>query len=101
MSMDYKQSYIDLRRRFIDIWHPGSETPDINSLPHKDGTLFLVVVNDKTEFDAEVFFCFWDDGEDEPWGIMHLPGCHYPVRIAVDEVEKWAVLDDVIGRHND
>ena len=81
------------------LWHPGAELPKLSELAHADGTLFLVEVKDKSAFDSDVFFCFYDEGQAEPWGVMNLPGTNYPVRIATDEVEKWCIVDELIMRN--
>ena len=78
------------------LWHAGSELPKLSELPHADGTLFLVEVRDKTAFDSDVFFCFYDESNPEPWGVMNLPGTNYPVRIAASEVQKWCIVDELI-----
>ena len=78
------------------LWHPGAELPKLSELSHADGTLFLVEVRDKTAFDSDVFFCFYDEGQAEPWGVMNLPGTHYPVRIPQCDVEKWCIVDELI-----
>ena len=80
------------------LWHAGTELPKLSELPHADGTLFLVEVNKKTTFDSDVFFCFYDEGQAEPWGVMNLPGTRYPVRIAQDEVQKWCIVDELITK---
>ena len=81
------------------LWHPGAELPKLSELTHADGTLFLVEVKDKSAFDSDVFFCFYDEGQAEPWGVMNLPGTHYPVRIAQCDVEKWCIVDELITRN--
>ena len=80
------------------LWHAGSELPRISELPHADGTLFLVEVRDKKAFDSDVFFCFYDEGQTEPWGVMNLPGTNYPLRIAPAEVQKWCIVDELITK---
>lgn len=82
------------------IWHSGLEKPDGN-----DSTLYLVVVNNKTTFDLPAYQCFWDNEfEKEPWGVVKTSSVNSNscgvtnLRISMDDVEKWAKLDDLIGK---
>lgn len=74
------------------LWHPGSEKPEV-----EDGSGRLFVVIPSVACDMEAFFCYYNNGQVEPWGAVALPSNDpYHLSLHHDEVERWADFDELM-----
>lgn len=75
------------------LWHPGTEKPEV-----EDGSGRLFVVIPSVTCDMDAFFCYYNNGEKEPWSAVALPSDDpYHLTLSHDEVERWADFDDLMN----
>ena len=77
------------------LWHPGTEIPEV-----EDGSGKLFVVVPAVVCDLPAFFCFFNNGEKEPWSAVHLGSGPYNLSLAPSEVERWAEFDLLLNLEN-
>jgi len=80
------------------IWHSGDEVPSITD-DDVEATLYFVVLKDKEKYTFPSYTCSWNPEKGKKcWEDAVSESCGFRVRLRSEEVEKWALLEDVIGK---